>query len=263
MSNPRIKELPSLGSSVDESMIIPIYDYATDTTYFVTIGTVLPASPTNDYRWDSGTNYPIGDIVTYNGQIWESLQDPNTGNIPFEGAFWTERSKAQSGLVRWVAGVFLDTDACVISNITGRDSVYILTVPAPFSSTDFLTELIAGTWKELSEDELYDYSVAGGTIILDCKGARVIRFKTQAVAVAKAWQLLNADNLIEGTIFLELTDGGPYDQDFSDVSIAPVSDNGNWDSGTKIWSPIQDGRYKLKVEHEGTEFYLSISNAGA
>jgi hypothetical protein len=262
MANPRIKELPEI-AVIDGSMIIPVYDYATDTTFFVTLDNLIPTAPSNDYRWDSATTYGAGELTTYLGKIWESQSPGNLNNVPFTGStFWVEQSPSLSG-VRWTAGVFTTTDSTVISNITGRNSVYILTVAAPFVSSDFAAELAAGTWKELSEDELYAYSVAGATIVLDCKGARVMRFKTQAIAGTKAWQLLNADNLIEGTIFFELTGGGPWDQDFSDVSIAPISDNGLWDLGTKIWSPIQAGKYKLKIEHNGTEFYLSISNAGA
>lgn len=264
MANPRIEELPEI-SVLDGSMIIPVYDYVTDTTYFVTLDNLTPTSTSNDYRWSSLTSYSIGEITTYTGKIWESTQNANLDNVPFTGStFWVEQSSSQSGgLVRWASGVFTTPDSSVISNVTGRDSVYILTVAAPFNSIDFLAELKTGTWKELSEDELYNYSAAGGTIILDCKGARIMRFKTQAIAANKSWQLLNANNLIEATIFLELTGGGSWDQNFSHVSIGAISDSGLWDSGTKVWSPIQVGKYKLKLEHNGAEFYLSISNAGA
>lgn len=33
-------------------------------------------------KWSSATTYALGDVVSYNGGIWKSLEDSNTGNTP-------------------------------------------------------------------------------------------------------------------------------------------------------------------------------------
>jgi len=76
----------------------------------------------------------------------------------------------------------------------------------------------------------------------------------------RVWSFLNADNLIRATIFINLTGGGTWNQDFSGIAPAVISDNGNWDSGLKQWQPIQGGKYKLMIEFDGSEYVLTISN---
>lgn len=45
--------------------------------------------------WDPEEVYPEGQNVDWNLKIWKSLQDNNQGNIPSEGAFWTEVSASE------------------------------------------------------------------------------------------------------------------------------------------------------------------------
>ncbi len=259
--NPRIPELPEL-TVIDSSMIIAVYDYETDTTYFAKVSVVLPPDPSNDYRWDSLTIYAIGNIVSYTGRLWESLTNGNLDNVPFEGTNWTEVSKAASGLVRWAAGVQTTTDACVISNITGQDAIYIITVTTPYNSIDFETELKAGTWRLLAETKFDTQAIGGGLVTIDAKAGKELTRKSISIAGGNTWSLVNDENFERADIFVELTGGGPWAQVFTDM----ISNNGNWDIGTKTWNPIEAGKYKVTIEWDGTltgpikNYLVTISN---
>jgi len=61
-------------------------------------GTTMPAA------WGAGTSYDTGDLVSYLGGMWRSLQDTNQGNIPDDTLVWWQpmsvvSAKTHSGFV--------------------------------------------------------------------------------------------------------------------------------------------------------------------
>lgn len=105
------------------------------------------------------------------------------------------------------------------------------------------------------------YTIDPGDITVNFDGLSDAVFKISGdIDGDRTWSFLNADNLIRATIFVNLTGLGSWNQDFSGIAPTVISDNGNWDSGSKQWQPIQAGKYKLVLEFDGSEYVLTISN---
>ncbi len=151
--NKRIPQLPYNGVLLTGAKF-PFYDESTDTTYHINAEDFLGSGVSPDSIYNPELSYEEGAIVVYRQvedqpyQVWISEEDDNLGNIPGPGStFWTLGSKSQSGLVPWVAGVFVDTYTTVLKKTGGAWALYYLENPTrPFNSTDFYAELTAGDW---------------------------------------------------------------------------------------------------------------------
>jgi hypothetical protein len=77
--------------TVQDNDILLVYSPETGKTHFVLIRDLLLADGTFP-SWSSDDVYAEGDQVQYALRLWESLVDDNEGNVPTEGANWTEVS---------------------------------------------------------------------------------------------------------------------------------------------------------------------------
>lgn len=101
--------------------------------------------------WSVSATYQTDDITSYNDRFWRSLQDNNIANIPTEGAFWTEVSKAEN-LTLWSPGVITAAaEYYTFYVIDGVHQLFRLEGARPFFSSDFLAEYAAGDWELVSE----------------------------------------------------------------------------------------------------------------
>jgi hypothetical protein len=133
-----------------------IYQVATGKTMKTKSSNFGIDSPSSNYNWSSTFDYPLDDIVEYQGKLYRSLQTPNVGNIPNASgsAYWEVTVKSTSStLSLWAPGIYIDETVFVMYDLNQDDAapnwgLYALKEPPtrPFTSTDFPTELAAGDW---------------------------------------------------------------------------------------------------------------------
>lgn len=108
------------------------------------------------FDWQSDTTYVVDDLVLDNNLVWKSLNAANLGNRPSENSFWTnETISTADGILftTYSTGVFTYNDSIVINN----DQFYKLNTPAPFLSSDFDSELLAGNWVLIGQNSSVGY----------------------------------------------------------------------------------------------------------
>ena len=144
--NLRIPELPPIGQ-FKSGQKLAIYDNESGLTHSID-AELLGAGQSDNIEWQPSPNvYAINEIVTYNGDIWQSLQNANENNIPTEGVWWTLLTKGKGGIVLWTAGVYLDDEVYKWHN----EKIYALVDPTrPYNSVDIDAEILAGDWVEWS-----------------------------------------------------------------------------------------------------------------
>lgn len=136
--------------------LFPIQDPVSGKTYKIPVSNFTPSgSDINNIAW-TGTNtpgYAEDDIVTFAGDIWQSLEDNNLNNIPTEGVWWTKLTKAPSGFVLWQAGVVTSVEAYCLHDVNGLIQLFRLapSVSRPFNSTNFYNEYALDKWELMSE----------------------------------------------------------------------------------------------------------------
>lgn len=143
--NLRIPELPPI-AQFKAGQKFSVYDPDTGLTHNIDAELVGAGSSVN-IEWRPDVEYANLQIVTYNGDIWQSLQPANQNNIPTEGVWWTELTKGSAGITLWTSGVYLDDEVYKWHN----EKIYALVDPTrPYNSTDIDAEIIAGDWVEWS-----------------------------------------------------------------------------------------------------------------
>jgi len=152
--NARIPELDRLASlsAIDK---FAVYDADTGITKYIEAGDFVQYADSN-FEWVSTDTYALGDVRTYSGKWWQSLQAANTGNLPTEGAWWTQINKlAATGIKQWQAGIYTDSEIVVWREIdTVKKLARLKTATRPYSSANFETELRDGDWEILTEDDI-------------------------------------------------------------------------------------------------------------
>lgn len=146
----RIPELPEL-IIVDGELYIPIYSPATDITHKIKASLLFPEVNVTSYAWNPATDYNVDEIVVQDNQIWISQQTPNLNKMPGTNPlYWVASTKSiGSGIRFWQAGVYTEADVYVASRDAQNRLLLYRLVPAtrPFNSTNFATEVAAGTWE--------------------------------------------------------------------------------------------------------------------
>ena len=143
---PELMELPSIS-------FIPIYNANNDVTGRIS-AILLKGGTEAKNIWDAEVEYIDGDIVEFQLKFWKSqvgtIETPNVGNAPVEGAIWAEVSKSTgNGYGYWSAGVFTQDPSMVIRS----GGLFLLDntkVTFPFNSTDFEAEYQQGIWVQLT-----------------------------------------------------------------------------------------------------------------
>lgn len=73
--------------------------------------------------YDAGTTYATGDEVWYNGKVFRSKVDSNTGNTPVEGANWADLGEVDEGALAWAAGTtYAEGDYAVKDGLLWRST---------------------------------------------------------------------------------------------------------------------------------------------
>jgi hypothetical protein len=121
-------------------------------------------SPSSNYNWSSTFDYPVDDIVEYQGKLYKSLQTPNIGQVPTASGslYWELVIKStSSSLAAWSPGVYIEEQVFVMYDLAQNAAapiwgLYGLTNPPtrPFTSTDFVAELALGYWSKATNDKL-------------------------------------------------------------------------------------------------------------
>lgn len=146
----RPPQLPEL-ANVQAGAYVVGYNTATDQTVKINVST-LGGGQETDINWRANVPYATGLIVEYGLKLWKSLIDDNLGNLPSEGANWTEVSKAGAGsnITNYTTGVYTHDPTIVL--LGGR--MYYLLAAKPFESTDFIAELEANQWREINRNNI-------------------------------------------------------------------------------------------------------------
>ena len=101
---------------------------------------------------------------------------------------------------------------------------------------------------------LTEFSTADPTIILTLGGLVERNFAgTPAIAAPKTWQLQTEDNAQEFWFYFEMTgvDAQTFPADFE------MSD-GQWNSATNVWTPLQPGKYRGHAVWNGSVWNMDI-----
>ena len=146
----RPPQLPEL-ANVQAGAYVVGYDSATDRTVKINVS-ALGGGQETDINWRANVPYATGLIVEYGLKLWKSLIDDNLGNLPSEGANWTEVSKAGEGggITNYVPGVYTYNPTIVLR----FEKLYRLAATLPFESTDFDAELEIGQWRLLNDSKI-------------------------------------------------------------------------------------------------------------
>lgn len=214
-----------------------------------------------------------GAFCTYpdvNGKLrlWNSKTNGNIGNQPptavdiDENTFWKEVSPASGSAIKeWAPGIFGAGLVIVYYDVSGEGkalNLFLLNVGArPFNSVNFLTELAAGQWKQLSGSDLTQYNSADAPIIIDLLHLKERKFRPSAVfAAAKTFQYNNTTNATEFTIFFEIN---TLTAIITFPALTTMSD-ARWEvTGANEWQANDIGKYKAKVEFDGTNYTTEIT----
>lgn len=215
---------------------------------------------TQNFEWitDNNPGYAINDIVTYGGNIYQSLIDDNLNIVP--GSDPTKWQLLTRGLnwSRWAAGTFLEDDVFVIRLIDGEDHIcQLMDAARPYVSSNFTTEFDAGDWKSLTQNEIVkDATVAAGTVELDVNNLKKRTFKfADVIGEAKTWSILKGSNAIKLNVTFELStlDLQTFPATFNVWTLA-----GFWDGATNIWTPTDLGKYEMEITYNGVYHSVKI-----
>lgn len=91
-----------------------------------------------DANWSSGTTYPTGQVVTYSGKRWESLQNTNLNKQPDTNPTWwldlgADNKHAMFDIVIGTSTTALETMTVVIKPGEIFDSIAIINLDAAFA----------------------------------------------------------------------------------------------------------------------------------
>ena len=139
--------------------------------------------------------------------------------------------------------------------VSGTDAESLPSIARP---NDYDGAINAKVWKQIVSgggSTEKTVSTSGGTITLDFNSlSNVIFVGSASFSGAKTWALSNSSNGLELTIIFEIiTTLG--DQTFPSTF---VMSDARWDNSTHKWSPIDLGKYKLKANYDGANWYADI-----
>lgn len=218
-------------------------------------------SPANNIEWitDNDPGYALDDIVTYGGNIYQSLIGNNLNIVPGSDPDSWELLTRGVNWARWAAGTFLESDVIVIRTIDGEDHlVQLVAVARPYNSTDFDAEYASGDWKSLTQNKILKAaSVGANTASLDLNYLKERAFNFAApIGEIKTWSILKGNNLIKMVVVFEIT-GGLWAQTFP-ATFKLFTYAGLWNDGTKVWTPTDQGIYELEVVLSGGIHYAKL-----
>lgn len=148
----------------------------------------------------------------------------------------------QTNLITAIAGYFIDNTSGLITALKGRTA---------------LGDVVASFFNRLDHPEFISVSTSGATITLDLDSDRLKNFKgSAAIGAAKA---IAFDNVGGAAVIpsFRFTLSGAYALTFpSNVKMSDV----RWNSGTKVWTPLDAGDYEARMTYDGTNWYVTIGD---
>ncbi len=127
---------------------------------------------------------------------------------------------------------------------------------------DILKELdrlngIIGTMAASMDLEIVSTSTSGN-IDLNMASLTQRAFEgTVAIAANKTWSFSNVTNAIQIPFFKFTVSVADVEQQMP-LNVKMLQFEGNWDDGTKIWTPTEIGDYLAEGSYDGTTWYLKI-----
>jgi hypothetical protein len=258
--NKRFDQLP-LNAAIPSVAWMGFFNEDTGTTERFDFSTLFVPS-TEDFRWFGDVTYALGAVRTYGGKFWESQQNANLNHTPgTDIAWWIEVSKSSSGLVFWAAGIYVDAEAFVLYEINSVAYLFRLdpSEPRPFNSSNFTTELSAGTWQQVGEVRAIEVTTAGSTVTLPMSLLTKMRFIEDApIAAPKTWAISGDDNAERIEIF-RFSVTGLHAQTMPSNFFMETWKS-EWDPATKIWTPSFAGRYQAELDYnkDTDEWYVKM-----
>ncbi len=184
--------------SLQDDDVFAVQQLSTGITKKIRAGDFVNTT-SQDFEWVTTATYNLDDVVTYNGKWWQSLIGSNTGNLPQEGAIWTEVS-ASNNFAFWVAGLYSQDEVIVL--ITYYETVRLARLKnatRPFVSADFDIEFKNDDWEFVSEDELRAVNeTAHGWVVNDALKITASGYEksTGMDTVAVVVKVVDANNVI-------------------------------------------------------------------
>lgn len=165
--------------------------------------------------YDAGTTYADGDLVWYDGNVWESLQDSNTGNTPTEGAWWTDLGEVDEGADEYDAGTTYNTDDyAVYQGQLWKCASDSTTGVTPATTASEWTLQGATNRLKAFDGFLQDAASLSGNI------PYVLEFTDLVTDIA----ILRASGSSVNITMTDDTDGEVYNQDFALIDDSPITD---------------------------------------
>jgi hypothetical protein len=206
-----------------------------------------------------------------NGKLrfWITKIDGNINHAPpndplvDENTQWKEVSPSSGSAVKeWAVGFFGVGLVIVYYDVngdgTGMDLFKLTAATRPFHSTDFFAELAAGTWEKIGGPVGNVLDTSAAPLVLDLKhNKEAIFVASAAIGVAKTWTLENKTLGQKITILFSIS--AAADQDFSTDAFKMEKISGDWNSGTKKWTPPDVGDYEAIATWNGTNWLMKIN----
>jgi len=154
LPNARFNQLkPTAG--LKKGFLGAVLNMDTNVTESFDFGDLLVSNITGNFEWLPDTPYANEYARTWQGLWWQAQSDVPANIVPGTdgGVYWQQIGKSPSGLVFWQAGVYPQDTVVVLKDMSiALDEtdvrMYLLhsSVPRPFVSSDFNTELSDGKW---------------------------------------------------------------------------------------------------------------------
>ncbi len=167
-----IYELLPYTKKIDVKDELVIYDHEASKTKRVRVESLITDNDF-DFPWDSEATYAKDSIVSFGGDLWESLQSSNLGNMPVEGVWWTKLNKVVgSTVVEYQPGVYGKGLVIVHYPYEGAIAAYAgvklweLVVPEaqrPFHSSNIVAEIEAEEGGDPAPKWMPVHPVGGGS----------------------------------------------------------------------------------------------------
>lgn len=154
--NARVNELPP-SAGPQPQFLLAMFNTLNNTLERIPVSYFTSNKTTNNFEYASDTEYLEDAVVTYGGRWWQAQQDmTDTDNIVpgSNPLFWIEISVSPSGFVLYQPGTYVDDNVFVIGQYLGVTYIFqLLDTARPYSSTNLVTEFIAGKWGILGSIE--------------------------------------------------------------------------------------------------------------
>lgn len=252
--NKRIPDLDPNGA-LQPNYLLAVYNSDNDTTERVPVSQFIPVS-SNNFEWlSSPETYVTGDVVTYQGLWYQAVAD-SEGVVPgTDEDFWVEVSKSASGFVFWVAGAFPQDEVFVLSAHNGQVQQFTLVSGTrPYVSTDIAAEEDAGDWVSITE-VLQTVEVATDVSDIEINFRRHREknyYGSDPIDSPKTLSLLQTINAQKFSFTVQVDDVAATIQ----FPVGFISEEANWNSSTRTWTPQFEGRYNFIASKRNTSWLL-------